>query len=244
KSPIFVYLLAAVFRVAGPSAEVARGLGAAGVLAAVLLLGVIALRRSRDPVVATTIVVLAGTTPWLFELGRVAYEATLEPLLVCVLLLALDRALRSRRPRALAGVPVGLALGALTYVYAGGRVLGPLFALALALCAARVRWRWLATAWGTFATTLLPLAVYWHRHPGALTARYERTTFVEDGMSPAGIVWRGFSNYVHDANLWHWIVSGDPKPYIHAWGAGSLFGSVVVLALAGAFVVVTRRRDD
>ena len=244
KSPIFVYLLAGVFRVTGPSQTVARGLGAVDVLAAVLLLGLIAFRRSRDPVVAVVVLVLAGTTPWLFELGRVAYEATLEPFLICLLLLLLDRALRRRHPAPVSAVPVGLALGALTYVYAGGRLLGPLFAAALVVCAGRGRWRWLLTAWATFAVSLAPLAVYSHRHPGALTARYERTTYVEPGMSPGAIVWRAFSNYVHDVNLWYWIRSGDPKPYIHAWGAGSLFGSVVLLAALGAFLVLRRRRDD
>src|SRR5439155_20210959 len=203
-----------------------------------------AFRRSRDPVVAVVVLVLAGTTPWLFELGRVAYEATLEPFLICLLLLLLDRALRRRHPAPVSAVPVGLALGALTYVYAGGRLLGPLFAAALVVCAGRGRWRWLLTAWATFAVSLAPLAVYSHRHPGALTARYERTTFVEPGMSPGAIVWRAFSNYVHDVNLWYWIRSGDPKPYIHAWGAGSLFGSVVLLAALGAFLVLRRRRDD
>ena len=90
KSPVFVYALAGVFRLTGPSSEVARGLGAVGVLAAVLLLGLLALRRTRDIRVAAAIVALGGLSPWLFELGRVAVEVTLEPLVFIVLLLVLE----------------------------------------------------------------------------------------------------------------------------------------------------------
>ena len=62
-------------------------------------------------------VALAGTTPWLFELGRVAFEVSMEPLVLCALLLALDRACRHGGGALWLGAPVGLALGALTYVY-------------------------------------------------------------------------------------------------------------------------------
>src|ERR687887_539142 len=44
KSPIFVYTLAGVFRVTGPNQEVARGLAAVSMLAAILLLGWLAYR--------------------------------------------------------------------------------------------------------------------------------------------------------------------------------------------------------
>lgn len=244
KSPLFVYLLSAVFRVTGPHAQVARGVAAACVLGAVLLVGLLALRRSRSVPVAIAAVVLAGTTPWLFELGRVAFDTATLPLVVAALLLALDWAYRSTRHTLVRALPVGLALGALTYSYAAGRLLAPLFALALLVFAGRGRWQWLLATWGVFAATLLPLAAYWHNHPGALTARYQATTFIQDGMSIGTIVRDAIANYVHDMNLWHWIVSGDMKPYIHTWGAGQLFGSVVALAVIGAVVLFARRPVD
>jgi hypothetical protein len=245
KSPLFVYLLAGVFRVTGPDPQVARGLASACVLGAVLLLGLLAWRRTRSGVAAVATVVLAGLTPWLFELGRVALETTLEPLVITVLLLIVDWAYRSERRTVERAVPVGLALGALTYVYAAGRLLAPLFALALLAFAGRGRWRWLVATWAAFAATFLPLAVYAVRHPGALTARYRATTFVEDGMSVAEIIRRAASNYVHDVNLWHWITEGDPKPYIHTWGGtGQLLAAVVALAIAGIVLVLLRERSD
>jgi len=244
KSPLFVYLLAAVFRVTEPAAQVARQVAGAVVLGAVLVIGLIAYGRTRRISVAATAIVLAGLMPWLYELGRVAFETTMEPLLLAVFLLALDWGYRSQRSYLVRAIPVGLALGALAYVYAAGRLLAPLYALALLVFAGRGRWRWLLATWGTFAGTLIPLAVYWQNHPGALTARYERTTFIEKGMSLPTIVGKAISNYLDDVNLWHWVSSGDPRPYIHAWGAGQLFGSVVVLAIAGAAIVLMRNRGD
>jgi hypothetical protein len=244
KSPLFVYLLAGVFRVADASTQVARQVAATVVLGAVLVVGLVAFRRTRSAAVAAAVIALAGLTPWLYEIGRVAFETAMEPLVIAVLLLALDWGYRSRRHAVVRAVPAGLALGALAYVYAAGRLLAPLYALALVVFAGRGRWRWLVGIWLTFAATMLPLAAYWRNHPGALTARYERTTFIEDGMSLSTIVRRALSHYVQDVNLWHWIVSGDPKPYIHASTAGQLLATLALLGLAGAALVLLRRRDD
>jgi hypothetical protein len=101
KSPLYPYVLAGVLRITGPEAEVARGLSAVLVLAAVLLLGLLAHRRTGSYPVAVIVVVLAGLTPWLFEVGRVALEVSIQPLLLTLLLLALLRSWQrrlSRRP--------------------------------------------------------------------------------------------------------------------------------------------------
>jgi hypothetical protein len=245
KSPLFVYALAGTFRLTGPDADVARGLAAVSVLAAVLLLGLIAYRRSCSAVVAVVVIVLAGTTPWLFELGRVAFEVSMEPLVLCLLLLALDRACRAEAGSALSrGLPIGLALGALTYVYAAGRLLAPLLAAALVFAGGQGRWRWIVAAWATFAATLVPLVVYVLVHPGALTQRFWATTFIQEGMARSRIVRGVFENYARDVNLWEWVTRGDPKPYVHASNYGMLFGTAVLLALAGAGLVLLRHRDD
>jgi hypothetical protein len=244
KSPLFVYLLAATFRVSDADPLIARQVAAVVVLGAVLLIGVIAFMRTRSVGVATAAIVLAGLTPWLYELGRVAFETAMEPLVIAAFLLALAWGYRSQRGSLARGIPVGLALGAVTYVYAAGRLLAPLYALALLVFAGRGRWRWLLATWGAFAATLIPLAAYWLNHPGALTARYQRTTFIEGDMSLWTIFRTAGSNYLHDVNLWQWVAAGDPRPYIHASGAGQLFGSVVVLAIAGAAVVLTRLSSD
>jgi len=244
KSPVYPYLLAGLFRITGPHAEVARGLCAVLVLAAVLLLGLLALRVTGSRLVAGVVLVLAGFTPWLFELGRVALEVATQPLLVTLILLALARSARNRRWRAREGVLVGLLLGLLLYSYTGSRLLAPLFAGALVVFAGRERRRWLLAAWGTFAAFLVPLGVYAIRHPGALTARYAATTIAREGRSKLWIVLQAIANWFHDINPWHWATAGDPAPYVHNGGYGALYGAVVALALAGVVIVLSRRRHD
>ena len=51
-------------------------------------------------------------------------------------------------------------------MYAGGRLLAPLLALALVAVLGRERWRWVVTAWAGFAVTQVPLLLYARVHPG------------------------------------------------------------------------------
>jgi hypothetical protein len=244
KSPLFVYVLAGVFRVTGPGKSAALATAGLVVLASVLLLGLLAWRRTRSLLVASATVVLAGLTPWLYDLGRTAYDTAIEPLFIALVLVALDWSGRSNRRVYARAAPVGIALAALSYSYAAGRLLSPLWAVALLVFAGRGRWRWLLRTWAVYAACMLPLVVYSLTHTGALSARYESTTFIHHGMSGTTIVGDFFSHYVHDLNLWHWVVSGDPTPYIHIAGAPQLFGTTVLLAIGGVVVIARRHRED
>lgn len=244
KSPVYPYLLAAAFKLTGPGQQVARGLSAVLVLAAVLLLGVLARRLTRSWLVAVTVVVLAGFTPWLFELGRMAIEATTQPVLVVLLLLWLERVARLQRYGIAQGIVAGALVGLITYSYTGSRLLGPLFASAVVVFAGRGRWRFVLSAWASFAVTLVPMGVYATRHPGNLTARYEATTIARNGLSGPRVVLQAIGNWFRDINPWHWSTGGDPAPYIHNGGYGALFGGVLLLAIAGAVLVLARQRGD
>ena len=244
KSPLYPYLLAGVFRLTGPHAQVARGLSAVLGLVAVLLLALLAKRVTGSALIAVVVLVLAGLTPWLFELGRVAIEVSTQPLLVALLLLALERAWRRKRWTIPDGLVVGAVLGLLLYSYTGNRLLAPLLAAGLGVFAGRERWRWLAAAWGSFAVFLLIMGVYALRHPGALTARYGATTIARDEPSRTWIVLQAIANWFHDINPWYWASAGDPAPYIHNGGYGSVYGAVVALAIAGIVIVVIARRGD
>jgi 4-amino-4-deoxy-L-arabinose transferase-like glycosyltransferase len=243
KSPLYPYLLAGIFRITGPHAQVARGLSAVFGVAAVLLLGLLALRVTGSAVIAVLVLVLAGITPWLFELGRVALEVAMQPLLVTLLLLALQRAWRRRCWTITEGLAAGSVLGLLLYSYTGNRLLAPLFAGALGVFAGRGRWRWLLAAWGSFAAFVLPLAIYALRHPGALTARYGATTITRE-ESGIWLILQAIANWFHDINPWHWATAGDPAPYVHNGGYGALYGAVVAGAILGSVIVLMRRRAD
>ena len=244
KSPLYPYLLAGVFRITGPDAQVARAFSAVLVLAAVLLLGLLARRLTGRNLIAVIAVVVAGVTPWLFELGRIAIEASTQPLLIVLLLLSLERTSRLERYGVTQGLVAGALVGLLTYSYTGSRLLGPLFAGALVVFAGRSRWRFVIAAWAAFLVALVPMGVYAIRHPGALTARYEATTIARDGLAGPRLVLEAIFNWFRDINPWHWATAGDPAPYIHNSGYGAFFGGIALLAIAGVAIVLLRKRHD
>src|SRR5205814_5461870 len=139
KSPTFVYGLAGVFLLTGPHRLVARAFAAVCLLAAILLLGWLAYARTRRASVGLAVLALAGFSPWLFELGRVAFEVSMEPLFLCLALIVVERAGRLDRWNSLSALPLSAALGAITYVYAGGRLRAPLLAGALVVLLDRRR---------------------------------------------------------------------------------------------------------
>lgn len=244
KSPLYPYLLAGIFRISGPHKQVARWFSAILGALAILLLGLLAQRITGRAVVGVVVSVVAGLTPWLFELGRVALEVATQPLLITLLLLALHRVWRRRTWAVWEGAVVGVLLGLLLYSYTGSRLLAPLLAAALVVFGGRGRWRWLLGAWGTFALFLVLLGSYALRHPGTITARYGATTIAREGRSHTYVVTQGVANWFHDIDPWFWARSGDPAPYVHNGGYASLFGALVVLAIAGFVMVLWRQRED
>ena len=96
KNPVHVYLLAAVFRLTGPSIAVARYLSAAAGVLTALILGLLGMRLASTPKARRNVglIVMATTllTPWLFELSRVVMEVALYPLALALFLLCVRRA--------------------------------------------------------------------------------------------------------------------------------------------------------
>ncbi|MGH2841807.1 MAG: hypothetical protein ACRDKY_13380 [Solirubrobacteraceae bacterium] len=244
KSPVFPYALAAVFSATGPSQTAARALSASLVLAAILLLGLLAWRLSGEVLVAALVLVAAGFTPWLFELGRMAIEASTQPLLLVLLLLTLERAVRLDRYSIGHGVAAGIVLGLFTYSYTGSRLLGPLLAATLVVFAGREQRRLVLAALATFAVALIPVGVYAIRHPGNLTARYDATTIARDGLSGPRLVLQAIANWAKDLNPLHWATAGDPAPYIHNGGYGAFYAGVLALAVAGVVLVLRHERAN
>jgi hypothetical protein len=99
-------------------------------------------------------------------------------------------------------------------------------------------------AWAAFLVAMIPIGIYAVRHPGAFTARYEATTIARDGLSGARLVAQAVGNWLRDINPWHWATAGDPAPYIHNGGYGAFFAGIALLAVAGAALVLLRKRSD
>ena len=245
KSPAWVYTVAGVFVVTGPSKMAARATSAFFGLAAVLVVGLIGWRLSGRREVGIVTGVLTGLVPWLFEVTRLAFEVASTPLaFALVLLCALEGSRRARWPLWLS-VGMGLSLAFLTYSYQTGRLYGPLLAVAVALLVSRARLPGIAITWAVFfVTTVLPIAVFNHRHAGAFSSRFGTTTFISDEMPRSEIVRMLLDNYWRVFDLRRWTFGGDVNPRHHVQGVGTLLLAVSLLAIAGLVIVIREHRRE
>src|SRR5207247_1099594 len=130
-NPLAIYLLAIVFRFLHPSILVARMFAAFSMFAACLLLGLLAECISGQRKIGVIVAGSALLTPWLFEVGRLAWEPHISAFTIVVFLLA-AYGIQSKETwdwRDIAIIVGSLAV--VTFGYASGRILAPSFALGL-----------------------------------------------------------------------------------------------------------------
>ena len=123
-NPVTIYLMAIVFRFIHPSVVVARTFAAFWMFAACLLLGVLAKRISGQRTIGIIVAGTALLTPWLFEIGRLVFDAHLSAFTVVVFLLAAYRIQSKERWSWQDIAMVAGSLALVTYGYFSGRVLG------------------------------------------------------------------------------------------------------------------------
>jgi len=244
KSPVYVYVLAAVFRITGPSVLVARFLSGVMGLVAAILIGLLGFRLSRKRIVGLLLFLFATLTPWLFEISRLVFEVALLPVLLAAFLLLLSRAAKRERWSWQIVAGLGVLLGLMVYSYSVGRMLAPIFAIGLVFFAGRRRWRNVVLTWIVFGVTLVPLAVFTVRHPGALSERFKFVTYVKPENTSSEIAIRFVQNYLGNFSPRSWLIKGDPEPRHHLPGMGSLLFGVAALSLLGFCVVLLRHRGD
>ncbi|HYY93520.1 MAG TPA: glycosyltransferase family 39 protein, partial [Pyrinomonadaceae bacterium] len=241
KNPTYVYLLAAVFRLTGPSVTVARLLSATLGVVAALLLGLLAWRMTRSTEAAAVVACSALLTPWLYECSRLAFEVSAYPLTVALFLLALWRAESEVRWRPSDVLVLAATLALLTYTYSTGRLLGPLLAAGLALFITRRNVARVALTWGLYALALAPLLVYSRRNPGALTARFKLLTYAAPQTTLASDALGFARHYLADINPWRWLVAGESNIRDHVAGAGALLAATFLLAAFGLVLILRDR---
>jgi 4-amino-4-deoxy-L-arabinose transferase-like glycosyltransferase len=246
KNPIYIYLLAGIYRVTGPSILAARLLSAAcGVLAA-LALGLLATRISRQRKVGILVSAMALLTPWLFEMSRVVLEVALYPLVIVLFLICAYRGSTKARWDWGQIISVAMMLALLTYTYSIGRLLGPLFALGLIFFASRERRAGVLKTWALYAITLAPLLVYQRRNPGTLTGRFSLVTYLEPSYTSVDNLREFVRHYLGNLNPWRLFVTGDPnfEQIAHLYGAPLLLAATGLLAIAGLVLVLRDHRSE
>jgi 4-amino-4-deoxy-L-arabinose transferase-like glycosyltransferase len=246
KNPVYIYLLAGIYWITGPSILAARLFSAVlGVLAAGTF-GWLAWRLTarRSAALLATLFVLFS--PWHFEISRLVLEVALYPLVLALLLVCLHRA--AGRPRWDARDVISLAgmLALVTYTYSIGRLLGPILALGLLLFVTRARLVSIAITWAAYALTLVPVFLFNRAHPGALSDRFRLITYFDSTAPLPDMVLAFGRQFVGNLNPWRLFVTGDPNPeqIAHIDGTPLLSVAVGFLALLGLIVVFRERRRD
>jgi hypothetical protein len=245
-NPITIYLLAIVFRFLPPSILVARMFAAFWMFAACVLLGLLARRISGQLKIGIIVAATALLTPWLFEVGRLGWDAHFVPMAVVIFLLAAYSAQAKERWAWCDIAMLAASLTVLTYGYFSGRVLAPLFALGLLFFATTShRLIGVVKTWLLYGMTLIPTFVFnWH-HPGTLTSRFYLATYMKPGVPWRDAASEFFRRYLEDQSLVGLLQTGHPLPRHHVIQAGGVFFfATFTLAMMGLLLVIVRHRRD
>lgn len=244
KNPVYVYVLALIFRFTGPSILVARMLSASFGVMTALLLGLAGYRLTKQRWIALALIAMALGSPWLFVLSRSVVEVAMYPLAVTLFLLAVARVAEKNRWKWIDALWIGLTLALLTYTYSIGRLLAPLLAIGLVIFAKRVGILSVARAWLIYAATLAPLLIFRWRHPGALEARFTLLTYLTPQLGFGSSVSTFAGHYLNNINPLRMVVSGDPAAYQIAstYGTAPVLLITFMLVVAGIFVWCKHKR--
>lgn len=249
KNPIYVYLLAGIYRITGPSMAAARLLSASFGLLAALGLGLLAARISNPPnsrEVGLLVAVMALLTPWLFEMSRVVLEVALYPLVIVLFLICVHHASAKVRWSWRVATCLATTLALVSYTYSIGRLIGPLFALGLIFFATRARRPGIITTWALYALSLLPLLIFQRRHPGALSARFALISYLDPPYLTVDNAWEFIKHYFGNLNPWRLLVTGDPnvEQIAHIFGSPLLLAATGILAAIGLFLIIRQQRNE
>ena len=245
-NPTQIYLLAVAFFLFPPSIVLARLVAAASVFAACLLLGYVAGRIGRRPLIGIIVGLTALLTPWLMDLSRLVLDIFVYPLAIVLFLWVLYRAHCKKRWTLATSVLLALTLTLLTYTYTIGRTLAPMLALGLLFFAiSKQRLAGIIKAWVAYGITLVPLLLFNFRHPGQLMQRFYLISYVRPQSTLSEVAPKFFQRYFEDLGLRRLLLLGDLNPRHHIPDSmGSLLVATFVLALIGIVVLLARHWRD
>lgn len=246
KNPVYIYLLAGIFRLTGPGILSARVLSATLGLLTILLLGLLALRMTRSFGTALLFSLLVLFTPWTFELSRLVLEVAVYPFAVGLFLLAVWNAAGKARWAATQICALAGTLALLTYSYSIGRLFAPLLALGLIVFVNRQRLLGLVITWIAFAVTLIPLFIFQQRNPGALTGRFQYLSYLKPESSAVQIGREFTRHFLANLNPWRLFVTEVSKTneLVHVPGPPAMLTITAVLAVTSLILLFKQRQID
>ncbi len=241
-NPTQIYLLALPFAVIRPTVWLARVAAASWVFGACLLLGLLAKKITGKESIGLLVAVMAIFTPWLFDVSRLVMETFFYPMALALFLLAVFAAQKKESWSWLNILAIAATLMLLTYSYTIGRLLGAMLAAGLILFAtSQTRLTGIIRTWVVYGLSLVPLLVYRSQHPGALTERFYRVSYLTPEMPWRMAASMFIKRYLEDLSLISLLLDGDRNPRHHLQGAlGSFFIAVFIFAIMGLMIVIVR----
>ncbi|HEX6732641.1 MAG TPA: glycosyltransferase family 39 protein [Pyrinomonadaceae bacterium] len=246
KSPVYIYLLAPLLLITGPSIVTARLLSAAFGLLTALIVGVLATSMTKQRNVGLFFGLVTALTPWIFELSRVSFEVAMYPALTAFFLLCVWKASQKTDWSVTEVALLVLSLALLTYSYSIGRLLGPLLAFGLIFFATRRRLKGLIVTWAVYVLTVVPAIVFQLRHPEALTGRFRIITYINGEISYTDLMFEFVKRYLTSLNPWRIFIRETSKvsEIIHIPGAQPMLITTALLALLGIWLVISRKHRE
>ena len=238
KNPAYIYLLAAVDRIFGPSMLLARGLSMLLGFGAAFVLGLLAFRISGDTRVGLVIGALTLFDPWLFEVSGLVYEVALLPLLSASFLFVLYRTHTRHTWGWIDCLELSIVLGLLTYTYSIGRLLGPLLAAGLIVFITRSNWVSVLRTWVFYALTLVPLFSFIICSPNALTERFFTVSYIRPDSTRLGTAWEFLGHYLRHLDIRHWIVPDLSSWPDHVPAKGGILAALFILFVIGLVIAL------
>jgi hypothetical protein len=211
--------------------------------AACLLLGVLAKRISGQRTIGIIVAGSALLTPWLFEIGRLVWDAHFSAFTVVLFLLAAYH-IQSKETWNWQDIAmVAGSLAVITYGYLSGRVLAPLFALGLLFfVTTKRRLLGVVMTWIAYGITLIPLILFDRSHPGQLTKRLWEVSYIRPGAPWKEWGYEFVRRYLEDQSLVPLLLNGDPHGRHHLQGSGGpILFATFILAMIGLGLIVAGR---
>lgn len=244
--PVQVYLYALLWRFVPPSILMARLFSAFWVFLSGVLLGVLATRISGRRTVGFIVAGTALVTPWFFEGRGLLLEPQFLPMALAPFLLVVYRVHKKEWWSWPDVILLAAALALITYSYTSGRVLGPLLGLGLMLFAtSRQRLISVIKVGVLYGVTFVPILVYNHRNPGALTKRLNEISYIRPGVPLRDVLSQFVQRYLEDQGLTALLTIGDVYPRHHVPGSGgAIFLATFILVVIGLAIVLGRHWMD
>jgi hypothetical protein len=237
KNPLTIYLVAGTFRLFGPSTELLRGVTSSLALLTAILLAVLAWQLTENRWLALATLLVMSVLPWLFVLGRIAFEVSAQPACIAAFLVLW------RVGRWWTSVLAGIALGLSAYAYSTGRLLIVLVVVALAVVYLGDRRLWQALIAGLCAIEAWLPAAIWASNSPAFGARLQYVSIFALPGNPFEHLRDIVTVYASDWSPTFLFYSGDAYGRHASGHGGVLFAALAPLLAIGLYAIWRRRAD-